>query len=394
MLKFIQKIIVIVLDGAGIGETPDACDYGDAGSNTLVNIAKAVNGLSLPNMYKLGLANIVDFPFRFPEPYPEGFFGKAMEQSKGKDTTTGHWEIMGLITTDPFRVFTHGFPDEIIKRFEAAIGKRVIGNKPASGTVILEELGEQHIKTGMPIVYTSADSVFQIAAHENVIPVNELYDYCNIARKMLNPYNVGRVIARPFVGTPGHFKRTSRRKDFSMPPGSDTVLDLLKNHGLDVIGIGKIGDIFAGKGLTDSIHSADNNDGINKTIEAYRTIEHGIVFTNLVDFDTLYGHRNDVRGFKNALEEFDTRLKDLINIMDEQTMMIITADHGCDPTTQGTDHSREYIPILVYMNGIKGKSLGIRSSFTDIGKTILKTFSIHGDIKGTDFFDTLIQDRL
>ncbi|MGB9735296.1 MAG: phosphopentomutase [bacterium] len=385
----ITKVILIVLDGAGIGEAPDAREYGDQGANTIVNTAKATGGLALPNMYTLGLANIVEFPFQKPLDVPKGLYGKAMELSKGKDTTTGHWEIMGLITDKAFAVFPHGFPDEIIKPFEEKIGRKVLGNKPASGTVIIEELGEQHIKTGMPIVYTSADSVFQIAAHEDIVPVSTLYEWCEIARKIVDPFNIERVIARPFIGQKGQFKRTERRKDFAVPPPGETVLDILKGYGLDVVAIGKINDIFSGRGITLAIHSGSNEQGIEETIRAYRHLRKGIVFTNLNDFDTVYGHRNNVIGFKNALEYFDMRLKDIIDTMDDRTLLIITADHGCDPTTPGTDHSREYVPLLVYRHGVKGYNLGIRHGFCDTGKTILKVFSIDADIKGIDFFDPI-----
>lgn len=390
----IKKIILIVLDGVGIGEAPDAPDYGDAGSNTLVNTAKATGGLHVPNMYRLGLANIAAFPFQEPIDSPAGCYGKAMELSKGKDTTTGHWEIMGLITDKPFPVFPRGFPEAIISAFESGIGRKVLGNKPASGTVILDELGQRHRETGMPIVYTSADSVFQIAAHEDIVPVQELYRWCEIARKIVDPYHVERVIARPFTGGPGHFKRTERRKDFSVPPPGTTVLDILKARGMDVAAIGKINDIFSGRGITHAIHSGENEQGIRETINAYNQIKSGIVFTNLNDFDTLYGHRNDPVGFKNALEYFDTRLKDIMDVMDDKTLLLITADHGCDPTTASTDHSREYVPLLAYRHGLTGKSLGTRHGFCDTGKTILKAFSLDADTNGVDFIDFIFTNKL
>jgi phosphopentomutase len=389
----ITKVMLIVLDGVGIGEAPDAADYGDTGSNTLVNTAKATGGLYLPNLYTLGLANITAFPFQGPTDAPSACYGRAMELSKGKDTTTGHWEMMGLITDKPFPVFPHGFPDAIISAFESGTGRKILGNKPASGTIIIEELGEQHLKTGMPIVYTSADSVFQIAAHEEIVPVPELYRWCEIARKIVDPYHVERVIARPFTGEPGHFKRTERRKDFAVPPPGTSVLDLLKAHGPDVVAIGKINDIFSGRGITQAIHSGSNEQGIEETINAYRQMKKGIVFTNLNDFDTLYGHRNDPIGFKKALEYFDIRLKDIINTMDDKTMLILTADHGCDPTTPSTDHSREYVPLLVYMHGLHGKNLGTRRGFCDTGKTILKAFSIDADTNGVDFIDFIFTNK-
>ncbi len=393
----VTRILLLVLDGVGIGELPDAAAYGDAGSNTLVNTARATEGLDLPNMYKLGLANIVPFPCRQPQDNPSGCYGKAAELSKGKDTTTGHWEIMGLVTDKPFAVFPHGFPDEIITAFESRIGRKILGNKPASGTVIIEELGRQHVQAGMPIVYTSADSVFQIAAHEDIVPVPELYRWCETAREILNPYNVGRVIARPFTGKPGAFKRTERRKDFSVPPPGTTVLDILKNQDYEVIGIGKINDIFAGRGLTNAVHTGSNEEGIRETLKAYELLRaksgRGIVFTNLNDFDTLYGHRNDPSGFKKALEYFDTRLADILASMDDKTMLVITADHGCDPTTPSTDHSREHIPLLVYMHGLKGCPLGTRHGFCDIGKSVLKAFSIDADIHGVDFIDLIVTNK-
>ncbi len=391
---YITKVLLIVLDGVGIGEAPDAADYGDTGSNTLLNTATVTGGLVLPNLYALGLANIAPFPFQGPVVRPAGCYGKAMELSKGKDTTTGHWEIMGLVTDKPFPVFPHGFPPEIISAFESRIGRRVLGNKAASGTMILEELGKLHMKTGMPIVYTSADSVFQIAAHEDVVPVPELYRWCEIARRIVDPYNIERVIARPFIGEQGHFIRTDRRRDFAVPPPGTTVLDLLKEQGLDVVAIGKINDIFSGRGITIPVHAGTNARGIDATIQAYHQIHRGLVFTNLNDFDTVYGHRNNPRGFKKALEEFDARVNDIIEVMDSRTLLIITADHGCDPTTPGTDHSREYAPLLVYRHGITGKDLGIRHGFSDTGKTILKLFSIPGDVNGVDFIDFIFTNKL
>ena len=389
----ISKALLIVLDGVGIGEAPDAADYGDTGSNTLINTAKATGGLILPNLYSLGLANITPFPFQGPADRPAGCFGKALELSRGKDTTTGHWEIMGLITEKPFAVFPRGFPPEIISVFESRIGRQVLGNKAASGTVILEELGERHRTTGMPIVYTSADSVFQIAAHEDIVPVPELYRWCEIARTIVDPYNIERVIARPFTGQQGHFKRTEQRKDFAVPPPGTTVLDRLKEHGLDVVAIGKINDIFSGRGITVPVHAGTNARGIDETIKAYHQIRRGLVFTNLNDFDTVYGHRNDPNGFKKALEEFDARLSGIINSMDDRTLLIITADHGCDPTTPGTDHSREYVPLLVYRHGMYGRDLGIRRGFSDTGKTLLKAFALPPDINGVDFIDFIFTNK-
>ena len=382
-----------MLDGAGIGGAPDASAYGDDGSNTLVNTAEATGGLHVPNMYKLGIANIVPFPFQHATNAPAGCYGRAVEASKGKDTTTGHWEMMGLITERPFAVFPHGFPAAILSALESGIGRKAIGNRAASGPVIIEDLGEQHLKTGMPIVYTSADSVLQIAAHEDIVPVPELYRWCEIARKIADPYNIERIIARPFTGTKGTFKRTGNRRDFAVPPPGTTVLDILGDSGLEVIAVGKIQDIFSGRGIARAFHTAANEEGIEQTMASYGLLGRGIIFTNLNDFDTLYGHRNDPEGFRKALEYFDSRLTDIIRGMDDTTMLIITADHGCDPTTPGTDHTRETIPILVYMHGLRGRALGTRRCFCDIGKTILKAFSIDTDTNGVDFIDLIVTNK-
>lgn len=377
----IEKILLIVLDSVGIGELPDAHDFGDEGSNTLANTARAVGGLKLPNLGKLGLGNI--FPIEGVEPAkkPMGCFGKCAEISRGKDTTTGHWEMMGIISKNPFPTYPNGFPDEVIERFEKAIGKKVIGNVAASGTEIIKKLGMEHMKTGMPIVYTSADSVFQIAAHENIIPVEELYRICQTARNILTGrHAVGRVIARPFIGTsPENFSRTERRKDFSLPPPHDTVLDKAIEYGFKVFGVGKINDIFSGRGITDCIHTTRNDEGINVIINYAKKSFKGILFANLGDFDTLYGHRNDVHGYKNALEFFDKNLPDILSNIKSQDLLIITADHGCDPTTESTDHSREYTPLIVFSKNerfISGKNLGVRKTFADIGATISDIFNL------------------
>ncbi|MCR4430699.1 MAG: phosphopentomutase [Tepidanaerobacteraceae bacterium] len=377
----IEKILLIVLDSVGIGELPDAHDFGDEGSNTLANTAKAVGGLKLPNLGKLGLGNI--FPIEGVEPVknPVGCFGKCAEISRGKDTTTGHWEMMGIISKNPFPTYPNGFPDEVIERFEKAIGKKVIGNVAASGTEIIKKLGMEHMKTGMPIVYTSADSVFQIAAHENIIPVEELYRICQTARNILTGrHAVGRVIARPFIGTsPENFSRTERRKDFSLPPPRDTVLDKAVEYGFKVIGVGKINDIFSGRGITDYIHTTRNDEGIKVIINYAKKSFKGILFANLGDFDTLYGHRNDVRGYKNALEFFDKNLLEILSNLNSRDLLIITADHGCDPTTKSTDHSREYTPLVVFSKNerfISGKNLGVRKTFADIGATISDIFNL------------------
>jgi phosphopentomutase len=382
-----RRVILIILDSCGIGELPDAKLYGDEGSNTIVNTARAVGGLRLPNLQRLGLGNIDAILGVGSNPITEANFGKMAEISPGKDSTTGHWEIMGLLLQKPFPVYPHGFPPEIIKQFEKTIGRKILGNKPASGTEIIKELGEEHIRSGKPIVYTSADSVFQIAAHEEIISIDELYEMCAIARKILQgEHGVARVIARPFVGKPGFFKRTERRKDFSLPPTGETILDILKRSGIPVIGIGKIEDLFAGRGLSESIHTKNNSDGMDKLVEAMKTFKTGLIFINLVDFDMLWGHRNDHSGFATGLEEFDKRLSEVLNLLASEDVLIITADHGCDPTTPSTDHSREYVPLLVHGSSIKSNmNLGIRESFSDVGATIAEIFGIEGTGRGKSF---------
>ncbi|MFY9218624.1 MAG: phosphopentomutase [Tepidanaerobacteraceae bacterium] len=368
----IQKVILIVLDSVGVGELPDAAKYGDEGSNTLGNVAKAVGGLSLPNMQKMGIGNIIDIEGVPAVKEPTAAYGKAAEKSAGKDTTTGHWELAGVILDRPFPVYPDGFPPELIEEFEKRIGRKVLGNKVASGTEIIKELGDEHVKTGRPIVYTSADSVFQIAAHEEVIPVKQLYDICKIAREILRgEHGVARVIARPFVGKSGEYLRTYNRADFSLKPPHDTLLDKVVRAGMEVIGVGKIWDIFAGQGITKAMHTEGNMDGVDKTLEAIDMIQKGLVFSNLVDYDMLYGHRNDPVGYAKALEEFDGRLPEILEKLGDNDVLIITADHGCDPTTVSTDHSREYVPVLVYGDRIKaGVKLGTLSSFSDIGQTV------------------------
>jgi phosphopentomutase len=393
----IEKVILIILDACGIGELPDAHLYQDEGSNTIVNTAKAVGGLKLPNLEKLGLGNIDRVPGVDPQTEALGNYGKMAELSFGKDSTSGHWEIMGLVLKKPFPVYPNGFPAEIIEAFEKAINSKVLGNKPASGTEIIKELGEEHIRTGYPIVYTSADSVFQIAAHEAVIPVNKLYEMCMKARKILSAGSIGtgehgvaRVIARPFVGEPGSFKRTERRRDFSLPPPEDTVLDILKKSGIPVIGIGKIEDLFAGHGLTESIHTKNNSDGMDKLVETIKRFERGLLFINLVDFDMLWGHRNAPQAFASGLEDFDLRLSEVLNLLGSGDLLVICADHGCDPTTPSTDHSREYVPLLVYGKSIKkGVNLGTRKSFSDAGKTIAEIFGVGGTKNGESFLKDL-----
>lgn len=372
MVIMIKKVTMIVLDSVGVGEMPDAAKYGDEGSNTLGNTARAVGGLNMPNMQKLGIGNIIDVMGVPPVKKPLGAYGKAAEKSPGKDTTTGHWELAGVVLERPFPVYPNGFPPEIIEEFEKRTGTKILGNKPASGTQIIQELGDEHVRTKYPIVYTSADSVFQIAAHEDIIPLERLYEMCRIAREILQgEHAVARVIARPFTGASGNYVRTYNRADFSLKPPYETLLDKVSAAGMEVIGVGKIWDIFAGQGITKSIHTNGNTDGINKTILAINELDRGLVFTNLVDYDMLYGHRNDPVGYAKALEEFDARLPEIISKLKEEDVLIITADHGCDPTTESTDHSREYIPVLIYGNKIKpAVNLNTLPCFSDVGQTV------------------------
>jgi len=383
------RVIIIVLDSVGIGYLPDADKYGDSGCNTLGNIARAVSGLNLPQLARMGLGNIAPLAGIAPVENPSASFGKMAEKSAGKDTSSGHWELMGLINPWPFPTYPQGFPDEIIKPFQKQIGTKIIGNKPASGTEIIQQLGNHHLETGYPIVYTSADSVFQIAAHENIIPVSQLYHLCTIARRILTkPHNVARVIARPFIGKPDNFTRTSRRRDFSLPPAQPTLLDYLNS----TLGIGKIKDIFAGRGITKSIHTKNNQDGIQQTISSiHSNTEYKLIFTNLVDFDMLYGHRNDVAGYYKCLREFDSHLPRILEVLREKDILLITADHGCDPTTPGTDHTREYVPLLVYGAAVKpGIDLGIRKTFADTAQTMAQLWDIPELTTGTSFLDKIL----
>ncbi|AZO94332.1 phosphopentomutase [Halocella sp. SP3-1] len=385
-LRRIDRAVIIILDGAGIGESPDAADFGDIGTSTIPHVAEKVGGLNLPNMEELGLGAIAHVKGLKPVG-KRGAYGKMAEKSAGKDTTTGHWEIAGLITEQKFPTYSQGFPDEVIRPFSDKIGREILGNYPASGTAIIEDLGKEHMESGKPIVYTSADSVFQIAAHEEIIPVKKLYKYCKIARKILRgEHAVGRVIARPFIGRPGSFIRTDRRHDFSLKPVGDTILDILSNSGLDVMAVGKIDDIFANRGITKTNHVIDNMDTVDGTLEFMAAPKKGLIFANLVEFDMNYGHRNDPMGFAHALKDFDDRLPEIIELMTERDLLIITADHGCDPTTAGTDHTREYVPLLVYHHGLIGPvDLGIRKSFSDIAATLAKLFAVEGIENGNDF---------
>jgi len=369
------RIIWIVLDSVGIGEMPDAEAYGDKGSDTLGNIARQ-RQLRLPNLRRLGLANIRPLTGLEAAAKPAAAFGRCALASPGKDTTTGHWEMAGIHLKKPFPLFPNGFPREVMDPFETRIGRSTLGNKAASGTEIIEELGEEHMRTGSPIVYTSADSVFQIAAHEEVIPLFELYKICDAARDILRgPYEVGRVIARPFVGEPGAFTRTSNRHDYAVPPPKGMLLDQLKARGIEIYSVGKIFDVFLGRGIGGQVKTKTNADGMAKTLEAMEEVDRGLIFVNLVDFDMLYGHRNDVEGYARALEEVDGWLPALEAKLAAWDLVILTADHGCDPTTPSTDHSREYVPLLVYGPQARvGVNLGVRASLADIGQTVAENF--------------------
>jgi len=383
----IKRAVLLILDSCGIGELPDAHLYKDEGSNTVVNTARAVGGLSLPHLQKLGLGNITEIPGVPKTKSPTCNFGRMAELSCGKDSTIGHWEIAGVVSENPFPVYPNGFPKEIINEFEKRIKRKILWNKPASGTEVIKKLGEEHIKTKKPIVYTSADSVFQIACHEDVVPVHKLYQMCRIAREILSgEHGVARVIARPFVGEKGKFIRTERRRDFSLAPPEDTILDLMKRKGFEVVGIGKIDDLFGGRGLTEALHTKNNMDGMDKLIEVMDKDVRGLIFINLIDFDMLWGHRNNYKDFALGLEEFDKRLPELLNKMRKDNILIITADHGCDPTTPSTDHSREYVPLLVYGELLKrGVNLGIRETFSDVAKTLDDVFNLGGIKNGKSF---------
>ena len=371
-----NRIVLIVLDSVGIGEMPDAADYGDTGADTLGHTL-ASREVRIPNLQALGLANFRRLAVA-PAPQPWGFYGRAATASRGKDTTTGHWEMSGIITAKPFPTYPNGFPPRVLEPFERAIGRRALGNKAASGTEIIKELGEEHVRSGRPIVYTSADSVFQIAAHEVVVPLEQLYQWCRVARELLTGEDeVGRVIARPFVGTPGHFRRTEARQDYAIDPPGDTLLDRVKAAGLAVVAVGKIGSIFCHRGTTEELKAGNNEASVEQTLRALATTGRGLVFTNLVDFDMLYGHRNDVEGYARALEAFDTRLPEIQGAMRDDDLLMITADHGCDPGDVSTDHTREYVPVLGWGRRARaGVNLGTRSSLADVGQTIAENFGL------------------
>ncbi len=398
--RYNGKVILIVLDGVGIGELPDAEHYGDVGSNTIANTAVAVGHLNLPNLQSLGIGNIIPIKNIPALEKPIGCFGKLGELSKGKDSTTGHWELCGVVTERSFPTYPNGFPQDLIRRFlEVTKCEGVLGNKPASGTVIIQELGDEHRRTGYPVVYTSGDSVFQIAAHEAIIPVGKLYEICQKTREQVcvGEHAVGRVIARPFVGEKaGSYVRTAHRRDFALEPPEQTVLDLLTENGVTTIGIGKIDDLFSSRGLGTKIHTKSNADGIEKIIQESRRLLKGMLMANLVDFDMLYGHRNDPRGFADSLEYFDGQLEKIMETLHGEDLLMITADHGNDPTTPSTDHSREYVPLLCYSKaGRAGINLGTRKSFADAGRTVLDYFGIEPSkrLAGESFLHLFLREN-
>jgi phosphopentomutase len=383
----IYRIICIVLDGVGVGELPDAGLYGDEGSNSLGNTSRLVGALRLPVLGKLGIGHIVDIEGVPPAEEPSGLYGKMKPLSPGKDSTSGHWELMGCVLDRPFPTYPDGFPAEVVAKFERAINRKVLGNVAASGTEIIQTLGEEHVKTGDPIIYTSQDSVFQIAAHEQVIPVDELYRFCETVRSQLAyPHDIARVIARPFLGEAKRYYRTPRRKDFSLPPPKPTVLDALTKAGRRVTTIGKIDDLFIKRGISNVIRTKNNTEGMEATVACIREGEKDFIFTNLLDFDTMWGHRNDARAYALGLEEFDSFAGEMLSALNENDLLIITSDHGNDPTTSSTDHSREYVPLLVYRRGSdQAGDIGLRKSLSDVGKTVLDAFHVGGEFPGDSF---------
>ena len=386
----INRVFLIVLDSVGIGSLPDAAAYGDEGANTLGHVAERLGGLKLPRLAALGLGNILPLPGVPPAPAPRASWGRMAELARGKDTLAGHWEMMGLALEKPFSLFPRGFPPDLLAEFKRRTGvSGVLGNKAASGTEIIAELGAEHVRTGFPIVYTSADSVFQIAAHEDVIPLPALYEMCGRTRAVCDPWMIGRVIARPFVGLPGSFVRTANRRDYSMSPPGKTALDVLRRSGWPVTGIGKIENIFAGQGIGCSRPSHDNAEGMALVRAEVATADRGLIFANLVDFDMLYGHRNDIAGYGAALEAFDRELGDLLPEFGTGDMLVITADHGCDPAYPGTDHTREYVPLLVYGPGLPARALGVRRTFADVGASVLDAFGLKPECPGQSFMSEI-----
>ncbi len=391
-MQDIKRVIVFVLDGVGAGEAPDAADYGDIGSNSLSNTAYAVGGLNLPNLEKIGFGHITPMVGVPAAAQPKGAFGRMTPKSAGKDSVTGHWELMGVYLKEPFPTYPNGFPEELLAEFTRLTGLEVLGNKAASGTEIIKELGEEHKRTGKPIVYTSADSVFQIAAHEEIIPIEKLYELCAISRKMLTgEHGVGRVIARPFIGNNAEdFTRTNRRHDYPRYADHDNVMDLLIKHGKAVYATGKIDDLFGNRGITVTNHTTNNLDSTTATLEFMKEDFEGLLFANLIEFDQIYGHRNDARGYANALEAFDGFIPEIQQTLKETDLVMVVADHGVDPTTPSTDHSREYIPLLVFGEPVKsGVSLGIRGSFADVGATIAEIFALPKPEIGESFLNKI-----
>ncbi len=385
-----KNFVVIVLDGVGIGELPDAFNYKDEGSNTLGNMAEQIGGLNLPNLEKLGLGNIAPIKGITPQINPLASYGKLSEASVGKDSTTGHWELGGLRLDIDFPMYPNGFPKEIIDRFlkETKL-EGVLGNYASSGTEIIEKLGDEHVKTGYPIIYTSADSVFQIAAHEDVIPIEKQYEICKITREkvMVNENACGRIIARPFIGASGNYKRTTNRKDYSLDPPSKTILDYLMMNDIETVAVGKINDLFNYKGISTQLKTKSNDEGIDKIIYALKTKNNSFIMANLVDFDVYFGHRNDTPGFAKALKEFDDKLPEIIDALDESDCLILTADHGNDPTTPSTDHSREYVPLIFFRKSVRGKNLGVRNTFADVAQTIAHYYKVNNDLNGKSFLN-------
>jgi phosphopentomutase len=393
---YFRRVLCIILDGVGVGEAPDAADFGDAGSNSLGNTSRFVGSLRLPTLGRMGLGYIVPIEGVTADPSPIAFHGRMTPVSRGKDSTSGHWELMGCVLATPLPVYPKGFPVEIVTEFEQRIGRKVLGNKPASGTAIIQELGAAHIRSGRPILYTSQDSVFQLAAHESVIPPEELYRYCEIARSIMQgPHGVARIIARPFSGDIGSFYRTAGRRDFSLPPIGRTVLDALVEAGRNVLAIGKINDLFAGRGITRHVPTKNNREGMEATLNAASDPEWSFVFTNLIDFDMMWGHRNDARAYALGLEDFDSYLPGLLERLSEDVLLVIASDHGNDPTTPSTDHSREYVPLLVYHRrlerGAGVRDLGTRRTFADVGRTIADNFDLDADVPGSTFLPDIIE---
>jgi phosphopentomutase len=388
----VERVILIVLDSVGVGELPDAAAYGDQGSNTLGNIAKRVP-LAVPALRRLGLERVADVG-RTTSERPLGAYGRMAEASPGKDSVTGHWELTGLVLDRAFPTFPHGFPESLIAEFERRIGRGTLGNKPASGTAIIDELGPEHMRTGLPIVYTSADSVFQIAAHEEILPVPELYRYCEIGYELAGRnMGIGRVIARPFVGTPGQFTRTANRRDFALPPFAPTLLDRLTGAGQPVVAIGKIEDLFAGRGISRAVHTTTDEHGMDEVEKAMASVARGLIFANLVDFDTVYGHRNEPAGYAANLERFDARLDELLPALGAADMLVVTADHGNDPTTPSTDHSREYVPLFLVGHSVRPDvDLGVRATFADLGQTLAELFGVGALPNGTSFLSHIMRE--